>query len=281
MTGNFTFNNTIFAELDFSGINGQPGLGFYRLMAEVKVNMHGRAPTETIAVSNFTADLSVRGAGNAEHFVGRMWRQGADEPLTASQYAWTPSVLFELDLDAHRLEAMESIRLGGGLNLKLWLYGRAIAASGRVETVKADLYLPANQSTWIAALDGMGYRRTLLLEIPMPAQDAPEGLTQAVEHLREAQDLMMHGRYRDAVGRCRDVLESLDGALGDSGVTAPSDQRDWDKACRVRHARKALKVLTQPARHADQVSTQHEWGPEDAASVVTAIAALLRLATQG
>jgi hypothetical protein len=133
----------------------------------------------------------------------------------------------------------------------------------------------------------MGYRKTLLLEIPMPDSDAPEELRKAVEHLRQAQDLMIHGRYREAVGACRDVLDSLGAGLADEQDQPPEAVRGWfegtrglDKAGRVRLARRALKVLTHPARHADEVSARHEWGPVDAMSIVTATAALMRLATQ-
>ncbi len=287
MTGNFTFNNTIFAELDFSGVTGQLGLGFYRLIAVVKASMHGRGQEETISVSDLTAELSIRGAGNLEHYVGRMWQQGAGERLTASQYAWTPSVLLEVDLDARRLEAIESVRVGGSLDLKLWLYGRAVTSSGRAESVRADLYCTANQSSWIAALGQMGYRKTLLLEIPMPAEGTNEQLGQAAAHLREAQDLLLHGRYSDSIARCRLVCDSLAPVLDDAAglpASGPSDwfqrQREMTKKERVRLVRRALTVLTHPAHHADQVSTQHEWGPDDAASILAATAALVRLARQ-
>jgi len=198
--------------------------------------------------------------------------------MTYNHEQW---ITFDSELDAARIQAIEAARMGRDLRLQLHINGMAITPGLRApERIRAKIQHEATQSDWVRVLDGMGYRKTLLLEVPMPPADAPEQLRQVVEHLWHAQDSMMHGRYRESVGACRDVLESMDVALVDANTTAPGDQRTWDKATRVRQVRRALKVLTHPARHADEVSTQHEWGPEDAASIVTATAALLRLATQ-
>jgi hypothetical protein len=281
MRESFAIGNTTFADVRILNVHGQPGVGFYRLAVQIVVDMHARAEGQEVTVTDLTAELYLReGAGHGP-LVGHMATREQDIPFHSLRYNQEQWVTFDLELDAARLTAIEALRMGRDLNLRIHVNGSAVApgASGP-QRIRAEIDHPTTQSDWVRVLDGMGYRKTLLLEVPMPSADAREQFQQAIEHLREAQDLMMRGKYRDAVGRCRDVLESLETALGDATTAAPDNQRDWDKACRIRNVRRAFKVLTHPARHADQVSTQHEWGPEDAASVVTATAALLRLAAQ-
>lgn len=278
----FTIGNTPFADVRVMNVYGHTGVGFYQLAIQIGVNMHARDENQAVHVADLSAELYLpEGAGHGP-LVGHMATREQDIPFHSLSYNQEHWITFDLELDAARVEAIEAVRSGRNLGLRLHVDGNALApGESRPQRVRVQILHEVAQSDWVRVLDGMGYRKTLLLEIPMPASDAPEQLRQAVEHLRQAQDLVMHGRYREAVGACRDVLESLDTALGDATAAAPDNQRDWDKACRVRHVRRALKVLTHPARHADEVSAQHEWGPEDAATIVTVTAALLRLATQG
>lgn len=281
MRETLSLGDTAFADVRIMNVLGQHGVGFYRLAIQVSVDMHARAEDQAVTVLNLTADLYLQeGAGHGS-LVGHMETREQDVPFYSLRFNHEQWITFDLELDAARVQAIEALRMGRSLNVQLHINGTAVAPGARqLQRIRAQIRHEATQSDWIRVLDGMEYRKTLLLEVPMPATDAHEGLRQAVEHLRQAQDLLMHGRYREAVGACRDVLESLDTALGDAAAAVPDNQRDWDKACRVRNLRRALKVLTHPARHADEVSAQHEWGPEDAASIVTATAALLRLATQ-
>jgi hypothetical protein len=98
---------------------------------------------------------------------------------------------------------------------------------------------------------------------------------------------MLRGHFKDAVGTCRDVLELVSSALNDEKEQAPESikslfegTREMDKEQRLRVVRRSLKILTHPARHADQVSTSVEWGPLDASSVIMMTAALLQLAAE-
>lgn len=73
-----------------------------------------------------------------------------------------------------------------------------------------------NQGGWVGVLEQMGYRRTLLIEVPVPSDGRPAGLVQAVELLGKAQEHILHGRDRDTVAACRVVLEAIAAALGDT-----------------------------------------------------------------
>ena len=58
-----------------------------------------------------------------------------------------------------------------------------------------------------------GYGRTLLFEVPIPAE--PAGLGSAIELLETARGLLATGHYSEVVAKCRMVLERLTQELDD------------------------------------------------------------------
>lgn len=286
MSVSWAMNSTIFAELDLKTLQGGPGLGFYRLIAQVDVTTHSKQTGEEVVVTNISGELWVRGKSDPEHFLGYLRRQGIESPLTTGQYTYKVNIPFEIELDARRVEAIERVRLGEDLVFRLSLYG--VAHGGREkhsQAVQATLQHRANQGTWIEILGQMGYRKIMLLEIPVLGDEVSPQFPAAAEHLQTAQAHMLRGHFRDAVGACRDVMESLSSALNDEGAQLPDAIKSWfdgaramSKEERLRIVRKALKILTHPARHADEVSTAIEWGPADARAAIIMAAALLNVA---
>lgn len=288
MRETFQLGSTDFADVRLMNVHGQHGLGFYRLTIQVVVDMRPRVENDLVVVTDLAAEVGMSEGIGIGPLIGRMVARGSDLPIESRPHKNEQWVTFDLDMDGSRVAAIEEQRAGRDFKLGLAISGQATSQTASTpQRIRADLTIDANQSTWVKVLEAMGYCRTLLLEIPMPGQDAPEELKQTVEHLRQAQDLMMRGKHREAVGACRDVLESMGVALADEQGQTPEAVRSWfegthemDKAARVRLVRRALKILTHPARHADEVSAGHEWGPEDAKAIVTATAALVQLTAQ-
>jgi len=288
MSDDWTIRNLIFAKLELKSIHGSPGLGFYRLIARIDYTTHSKEPAEEVTVSNIGGTLWVCGEDTQDRFLGYLRREGPESSLITYDHTRTGQLQFEIELDARRIEAIEEIRQGGDLKFTLNLYGIAHSASDELQhNVNATLKYQANQSTWIEVLDQMGYRKTMLLEIPMLEEKVNPLFKEAVEHLKIAQTHLLKGHFRDAVGSCRDVLESLSKALNDERQL-PETVKSWTtntrsmgKEERLRLIREAVKVLTHPARHADEVSALIDWGPEDARAVITMAALLLKLTTQG
>lgn len=139
-----------------------------------------------------------------------------------------------------------------------------------------------NRGVWVEVLEQMNYRRTLLIEVPPPDEQAQPELADAVRLLGEAQQHMLRGHDRDAVGSCRDVLEAARVAIGDTD-DIPADlhevlfakSRSMSKSERLRVLRRALVLVTHPARHRDEVAARIQWGRTDAAAMVTMTAAFL------
>lgn len=286
MSASWTIGPYVFAELELKSIHGSPGLGFYRFFIRVGYTMHNKLSGQEVTVTNIGGALEVRGKDTAGRFLGNVRRESPESPLMTYEHTNKGNLQFEIEMDVRRIEAIEHIRLGGDLNFTLKIYGVARSASdGRSRTVTAFLQYRANQSTWIEVLDQMEYRRTMLLEIPILDEKVSPRFPEAAEHLHMAQTHLLRGHFRDSVGACRDVMESLSKALSDDKYQPEDVVKSWFKATRsmckeerLRLIRRAVTVLTHPARHADEVSASIEWGPIDARAVIVMTATLLQLA---
>lgn len=286
MSNSWTLGALIFAELELKAIQGSPGLGFYRLMADVNYTTHGKKAEEEVTVSNIGGTLCVRGRDTQDRFLGHVWLENPESALVTYEHMYERNLQFEIELDAMRLAAIEDIRLGGDLNFTLHICGIARNASdGRLHTMTAPLQYLANQSTWIKVLDEMGYRQTMLLEIPILDAKVSPRFPEAAEHLRTAQTHFLRGHFRDSVGACRDVMESLSKALSDDKYQPDEAVKSYFKSTRsmgkkerVRLIRRAVTVLTHPARHADKDSSSIDWSPMDARAVIVMTVTLLQLA---
>lgn len=128
----------------------------------------------------------------------------------------------------------------------------------------------------------MGYQRTLLVEVPMPDPNVQPELADAVTFLAQAQRHLLLGHDRDAVGSLRDVLEQVKLAFGDDDTLDPElnrvlfdHSRSMTKAERLHVVRRALMLVTHPARHRDQVSVAIDWSRIDAAQMISMTAAFV------
>jgi hypothetical protein len=167
------------------------------------------------------------------------------------------------------------VRGGKDLAFNLNLYTTLTDSTGQVRQVNVGGAHVLNQSAWIALIEQIGYQKTMLLEVPVPdAQQQPE-LAAAVQSLASAQQAMARGDYRDAVGLCRGVLEEVKRALKDDDDIGFANQRDMNKADRLRLVRRAMRVFTHPPHHKDDVTALFEWNRTDAASTISIVAALL------
>lgn len=292
-------NGRRFGELALIGLNGMPGLGFYRLLLRHDFTIYARAKQNEIRVNQLSGELWMSGKGGGECFLGYVRRQSRDVPITSFDTNYTGNFDLEIDLNAGNIEAIEQIRLGGGLKVRLNLYGAATCDQFNEYPISVGLYYDANQSTWINVLEGMGYRRTMLLEIPMFGDQKDPNLRQISEFLQKAQQYLLQGHFREAIGSCRDVLESLEHALGDKEQVDSikfENLRQMDKINRLRLIRRALKKFTDSAKHPqpDKAVEQKtdspqepieqvmpiDWNPEDARAIIIMTASLLQIVLQ-
>jgi hypothetical protein len=135
--------------------------------------------------------------------------------------------------------------------------------------------------SWLSPEGRTPIASTLLIEVPLPDAAAQPELAAAARLLGEAQGHMLVGHDRDAVGKLRDVLEEVTLAFGDDDSNDPvvtalfANSRSMSKAERLRVVRRALKLVTHPARHRDEVAVGIDWGRIDSAQMIAMVAAFV------
>jgi hypothetical protein len=164
-----TFRSKIFGNVDFNGLRGDAGLGFFRLIAHVAIEVYSTPPEGEVAITHLAGELSVNG-----QYLGRVHRHGIGSAIATYNYGRQEQIEFEIELDPRRIEAIEAIRVGRDLVFGLRL--RCLVGSGESsneEPKNEEIEYRANQSNWIEILDQMKYRRTILVEIPTPKASSP------------------------------------------------------------------------------------------------------------
>jgi hypothetical protein len=266
-----------------SSVRGERGLGFFRLTVTVDLVIEagggagggaGGQPyvppmTELMAEARIGGKLT-----------------GRFTPVPGCLPVWSypagqsnrHSIPLTCDLDRARVEAIEDARAGANLLLDLSL--GVVFGNGWKYDV-SDQYI-VNQSMWIDVLDAMGYQRTLLVEVPMPDPNAQPEFAEAVDLLAQSRRHLQRGQDREAVGSLRDVLEQIRLAVGDDDTLDPdltrvlfANSRSMTKGERLRVLRRALMLVTHPARHRDQVSVAIDWSRMDATQMIAMTAAFV------
>lgn len=265
-----------FATGSIGDMRGELGLGFFRLILPVELIIDPAGGTVTdpdrLKLTDLTAEMRVGGK-----LVGAFSAPLQSMPVTTYPERTNRAYIhLTCDLDRARLQAIEDVRKGD-ITFDVHLAGRF--STGNAFSVVEKITV--NQGVWVSVLEQTGYQKTLLIEVPVPEPNQQPDLAAAVSLLGQAQDHMLRGLDRDAVGTLRDVLEQLTLALGDDDNTDPAAQalfaksRSMTKAERLRVLRKALKLMTHPARHRDQVSVQIDWSRIDSLQMITMVAAFV------
>jgi hypothetical protein len=229
-------------------------------------------------------ELQASGKGGASFTLGRLVPADFPTIVPAGPQPSSPQLRVEVDLDRQRIEALEALRLGGHLEFVAALRCRFQTGSD-FESGREDLRQRVPQGTWVEILQQLGYRKTLLLEVPIADDDPSSKLATVRKHLAAAQDSLLRMHWRESVGSCRDALESLTTKLGDKRVADPevkeildglSKLRSKDKTARLRVLRGAMLSVCHLARHADDIAGPVEWEREDAVAMLAMIAALIQ-----
>jgi hypothetical protein len=268
------------ADAGVISVTAEAAIGFYRLEFTVEL-LPNRETLNIQSISRFGGELLLR-----------LTRGGTPLPVSPlAPYSNGPTSLpwvggerllmyLVADLDRSRLSALEEIRAGNEITLTVRLNLELQEGDSTTWTVVLMDHA-LKRDAWLEILKNLGFADRMLLEVPSLSPPSNPRLAQVFEHLQRAQNALLEGEYREAIGRCRDVLEALSLALGDGDRTRPevealfANSRTLDKDERLQALRRALKLLTHPARHADEVAQQIEWTRADALTVVHIVAALL------
>jgi hypothetical protein len=281
MSTNWTINSQVFASWNITKLHGIRGLGFYQLIFPIEVTTHNEPKDTPITVTKISGALRAQGVGSQSNptLLGRLVQQGTNYPITTYEHVGKHQISLEIELDAKRIDAIEQIRLGENLTFFIDLYATANRGEFSQPLYQQPHQLTISQSDWIKVLESIGYRKTILIEIPVPTGEENPALTEATSHLANAQKQMLLGHYREAVSACRDVLESLNRSI-DEGKPAQASKKKRDKRERFLAIQTSLHDLTHAAKHVDEITSLIEWNLADARASISLAATLLQWASE-
>jgi hypothetical protein len=268
--------------MDGNAVGALPAVGYYRLRFTIKLSLRPQSDRSQVRISHVAGHVNVR-TPDGDKRIGRLAPIAGLVSFETTEYVSDTQAEMELELDRERLEQIERLRHGGDITFYVGFRAR-VAAQGQVAEVDDTLQHTVQQSAWTKILGEIGYKRIMLLEIPVPNEHERPELAQAVKDLVAAQDAMARGHERESVGHLRDTLESIGLALKDGDdISAVAEalfqkSRSMDKATRLRVVRRALKLITHPARHRDEVTVDIEYDRVDAVSLISMVAALMPMA---
>lgn len=290
----FSYSGYTALDVEVRQLLGRPGIGFFRLGFSVKLKVPGKRvdshPSSThpaVAISDLIGEIHIRG-NRTPDFFGGVARPESPQTLELRSTAYESQTIFYLELDRARIEALEELRQGEDLWLRsIWRCVVHGADGSMPSESSSSIAFHANQSTWLTVLREMGYRASLLFEVPVPAEtDGP--LREAVRLLNAAEEDYRANRNSDAIGDCRKALEELAAALDGEAFKKAKElyakgareenrpnRLDMTVEQRFLMLHEILRYVTHLAPHARPPGPGYDYGRRDAAAVIALTAVLL------
>lgn len=208
------WNNRVIADTRLASVHGARMAGGYLLHLGVEFDvLHWDQPGSTPQVLLSSARVYLQGQSGLAlgHAIPQSIR-----PFTVTQYyGRRQAVQFELTLSQQAMETVERHRNGADIALLVKLQAE-VRRGEEVAVSYADVQNTFSVPQWLLALDQAGFGRSLLFEVPIPAES--EALGSSLEMLEAARHLLTQGHYADVVAKCRMVIEAVTTELGQSNA---------------------------------------------------------------
>lgn len=175
------------------------------------------------------------------------------------------------------MEALEGQRDGSGIKFRLKIQAQ-LTVDGELSAAQEEVICGVSQSDWVTVLEHCGYRKTLLLEIPMPEGERD---TAAQRHLDMARSHLLRGHYEEAVAACRKALEGWTTQRGEVEALkkARDTQRSNPRALTLYNRelllRQAASNFSDLSHHADEVANAEHFDRSDATMMIAITASIL------
>lgn len=170
---------------------------------------------------------------------------------------------FHYYLSGSQISAVEKARGTGDLNLSIWLYG-ATHYSGKTSTFTSQESLKILKQEWLEALDKMGYKKTLLFELPMPSENYNPD-KDILEILQRAQNHILNGAYQESAGLCRQAIEIIEKQRDDQDKSRDAvnkyrslERKDMSVDERMLLLREILKNITHLGNHPEDSFSRYQ-----------------------
>lgn len=275
----FSYNGYSVADIEVTGVFGRVGVGASLLCLCIVF----RVPETALAgvrLRSFQLRINVEvGAGKVPAFLGFAEPEVPLELATKSGHD-PRRLIFELPLAEGQLFALEKLRGGDDLNLKLRFTALADGPNG-VWPQQDEISFRLNLSDWAKVLKELQGPEYMVIGIPLPKNANDHALAEAVDRIRRAHAHLVDGRFDAVVSECRLAIESAGLATGEQPAIAATTQklksakREMTKLEREFSLMEAVRHYTQLAHHVDDRGAAEYYSRDDANMLLATAAALI------
>lgn len=275
----FSYNGYSVVDIEVTGVFGRVGIGASLLCLSIAL----RVPETALAgvrLRNFQLRVNVEvGAGKVPSFLGFAEPEVPLEVATKSGLD-TNRLIFELPLSEGQLFALEKLRGGDDLNLKLRFIALADGPNG-VWPQQDEVSFRLNLSDWAKVLKELQGPEFMVIGIPLPTCSQQHVMAEAVGRIRRAHSHLVDGRFDAVVSECRLAIESAGLATGEqTAISAAAKKinaakREMTKLDREFALMEAVRHYTQLAHHVDERGAAEYYSRDDANMLLATAAALI------
>jgi hypothetical protein len=238
-------NSYMVADIEAPHVELRQGLGAYVLSFRIPVRMtHAREKSWWIGLQSVRVSLQ----HDAQRELG-IARTDQNEILRQDNAPFARTVLMQLQLQPHQLEALEALRDARDLVFNLELLGDGGDGETIRDKCQCSVVAVVPRSQWIEQLRAAGALDVLLLEIPMSVGAVAPTQAAAAPHLRQAQLHFHNGHYDDCIGACRIAMEAIGAPAAALNLFA-NDRTKMTKSERGQAMYAAIRHFMHPAAHA-------------------------------
>lgn len=275
----FSYNGYTVADIEVTGICGRVGIGVSLLCFSISFRVLKTA-LAGVRVRGFQLRINVEnGSSQTPGFIGFAVPEVPLE-LETNGVGDPTRLLFELPLSEGQLFALEKLRGGHDLNLKLRFAAMAEGPKG-IWPQYDEIGFTVNLSDWARVLKELHGPEYMVIGIALPTCATDHTLAEAVGRIRRAQAHLVDGRFDAVVSECRLAIESAVLAAGEQTAIANSVQqskyakRDMTKLDRELSLMEAVRHYTHLAHHVDARGASEYYSREDANMLLATTAALI------
>lgn len=263
-------SSSVLADVKLQSVSGSRCIASYELDFVSAVHVGGGRSAFT-SLEDFAARVYLVGSSSKDRaFLGEA-RALPTASIQNAKYPRAPTVTLKLLVRTEDLATIEDGRTGD-LVFGFDIFAKAIGPDS-TETVKTEEQLRVPQSEWISLLKKVGFQEIFLFEVPLPIENAHNGLGGCISALREARTRFDYGQYAGVVAACRDAMQALNNALDRTDAiraarkryTDSESYRDMSKGERSLLIASVLEHFTQLAHHPSEDGDRIQYDRHEAA----------------
>lgn len=274
----------IIADARISYVAGVKALGSCTL----KINVEFRQPAwdHTIEPASASVQFGMLSLQGDSGISGELGRAYPDQPvlLTSGPNSITSHQTFSIALSESQMFAIEEVRKGGAVRLKLSLVASGHGQYGN-QVIQDDVTYALSLSDWGRILRELGYGDVIVLGVHLPIGREAAQLRSAIDLLHMANRHLVNGEYDAVVSRCRQAIESAQKVLNDGEATREAmsaykrDRQSMTTLQREQMIREVIRHYANPAHHVDSDGDTECYGRADATFLIALTAAAVTRAS--